>query len=100
MKIIKIDDKNYPKKLRDIKNPPEKLYVLGNENLLNNNCIAIVGSRKCSEYGIKYTKKFAKALAEENITIISGLALGIDGIAHESSKKLPRKNNSGNRLWL
>ena len=86
MKIIEKDDKYYPKRLLKIKNPPKKLYVEGNAELLNNISIAIVGPRSCSEYGIKYTKEFTKALAEQNVTIISGLALGIDSIAHETSK--------------
>lgn len=86
---IKIIDKNcsdYPKNLKDISNSPDKLYVLGNEKLLNNRSIAIVGSRKCSEYGVKYAKKFAKEISKEGITVVSGLALGIDSVAHEFSK--------------
>lgn len=86
MKIIKITDCEYPKRLLDIKNPPKELYVEGDEKLLNNKSIAIVGSRNCTEYGVKYTRKFAKELAEDNITIISGLAIGIDSIAHENAK--------------
>ena len=52
MKIIKITDSKYPKRLLDIKNPPKQLYVEGNDKLLNNHSIAIVGSRKCTSYGI------------------------------------------------
>lgn len=87
MKVIKITDKEYPKRLLNIKKPPEQLYVEGNEKLLNNNSLAIVGSRDCTEYGIKYTKKFTKEIADYNITIISGLAVGIDTIAHEIAKE-------------
>lgn len=86
---IKIIDKNcsdYPKNLKSISNSPDKLYVIGNEKLLNNRSIAIVGSRKCSEYGVKYAKKFAKEISKEGITVVSGLALGIDSVAHEFSK--------------
>lgn len=86
---IKIIDKNcsdYPKNLKSISNSPDKLYVIGNEKLLNNRSIAIVGSRKCSEYGVKYAKKFAKEISNEGITVVSGLALGIDSVAHEFSK--------------
>lgn len=83
MKIIKITDQEYPKRLLDIKNPPKRLYIEGNEKLLNNDSIAIVGSRNCTEYGVTQTKKFSKEIADCNITIISGLALGIDTIAHE-----------------
>ena len=62
MQIIKITDNEYPKRLLDIKNPPKKLYAEGNIELLNNKSISIVGARKCTEYGIKYTKKFAKEI--------------------------------------
>lgn len=86
MKIIKTTDSKYPKRLLEIKNPPEKLYVEGNEELLNNDSLAIVGSRNCTEYGIKYAKEFASKISRNNITIISGLAIGIDAVAHEASK--------------
>ncbi len=86
MKIIKITDSKYPKRLLDIKNPPKQLYVEGNDKLLNNHSIAIVGSRKCTSYGIKYAKEFASEISKNNITIVSGLAIGIDTIAHEFSK--------------
>lgn len=85
VKILKIDDKNYPEKLKNIENPPKKLYVLGNENILCTNGIAIVGSRCFTEYGKKYATKFSKELAEQNLTIISGMALGIDTFAHEGA---------------
>ena len=48
--------------------------------------LAIVGSRKCTSYGIKYAKKFASEISKNNITVVSGLAIGIDTIAHEFSK--------------
>ena len=54
--------------------------------MLNKNSIAIVGARKCSKYGAKYSAKFAKELARADICIISGLANGIDAIAHTYSK--------------
>lgn len=87
MRTIKIEDKDYPKRLLKIKNPPQRLYIEGNEELLNNKSLAIVGSRKCSEYGIKYAKEFTKEIAENNITIVSGLAIGIDTVAHEVAKE-------------
>ena len=86
MLILEITDNKYPKKLLNIKKPPPKLYVEGNVKLLSNVNIAIVGARNCSEYGIKYTKKFAKYISKAGVTIISGLANGIDSIAHEVSK--------------
>mgnify|MGYP004509106481 FL=1 len=84
MKIeeIIINSKEYPEKLKNIYNPPLKLYVLGNKQLLNQKSIAIVGARKATEYGKKMAYKFSKELAEMGINVISGLAKGIDAYAH------------------
>lgn len=69
-----------------IREYPQELYYRGNVNLLNSEkIIAIVGSRECSEYGRKYARLFARALAKEGVTIISGLAIGIDTAAHYGS---------------
>lgn len=91
IKIIEKEDESYPKQLLKIKQPPKKLYLLGDERLLQNPSLAIVGSRSCSEYGIKHTKEFAKKIAEAGITIISGLALGIDTVAHEAAQNCTGK---------
>lgn len=55
-KIIKINEKEYPKKLKKIYAPPQELYVLGNSEILNENSIAIVGCRNCSTYGANMAK--------------------------------------------
>lgn len=86
IKIIKKEDNLYPKKLLKIKDPPEQLYVLGDENLLNKKSIAIIGSRDCTLYGYEQAKKFAKELAKENICVVSGMAIGIDSAAHIGAK--------------
>lgn len=78
-------ERNYPKLLREISNPPAGIYVEGNEELLNTNCISIVGSRCCSEEGAKIAKKFAKELAKQEITVVSGMAKGIDSAAHQGA---------------
>ena len=80
-------DKKYPKALLQLKNPPQKIYAIGNIKLLQNKALAIVGTRKNTEYGKVCTRKFAKELSNAGITIVSGLALGIDSIAHRSSMK-------------
>lgn len=84
MKIqeITINDKDYPKNLKTIKNPPGKLYVMGNYKLLNSKGIAIVGSRNCTEEGIQNAKFFASNIAKSGFTVISGMAKGIDTAAH------------------
>lgn len=83
--IIKQSDNDYPEKLRKIKNPPKELWICGNKEILKKPIIAIVGSRKCSEYGRKYAREFARVLSKNGMCIISGLAIGIDTIVHESS---------------
>ncbi len=80
---IKYKDEEYPEKLRKIKNPPQTLYVVGDATLLNKQSIAIVGSRDASEYGKKYTALFSSSIANSNIAVVSGLALGIDTTAHK-----------------
>ena len=82
MKKINIEDTRYPKILRNIKNAPQQLYLEGNIKLLDTHGIAIIGSRKCSENGSKMAKRFAQELVSQNITIISGMANGIDTYAH------------------
>lgn len=80
-------DKVFPQSLKVLKDCPNQLYAIGNLELLNSNIIAVVGSRKCSEYGRNMAEKFTRYLAERNITIISGMALGIDSIAHKETIK-------------
>lgn len=80
---IKKQDEQYPARLKRIKNPPQKLYVIGNLKLLQNELIvAIVGSRNCSRYGQVQGFQFASELSKAGITIVSGMALGIDAVAH------------------
>lgn len=79
---ITIYDKEYPDKLRKIKNPPKQLYLKGNKELLNQNIISIIGSRNCSENGKKLARKFASELSNQGIVIASGMAKGIDSQGH------------------
>ena len=68
------NNKSYPKQFNFIKNKPKKIYAQGNIELLNKSCIAIVGSRKYSEYGLKMAKKFTKELVNNGFVIVSGMA--------------------------
>lgn len=79
---ITVEDNNYPEQLRKIENPPKQLYLEGNTKLLDTLGIAIIGSRTCTKYGEKFAKKFAKQLSIYGLTIISGMAIGIDSFAH------------------
>lgn len=85
MKIIKITDKDYPKLLKKIYDPPKQLYVMGDEKILNGFGIGIVGSRNASIYGKKITNSLSYGLAKKGINIISGMAIGIDGEAHKGA---------------
>ena len=87
MKILECEDKDFPKSLLKIKNSPKRLWVQGNAEILNKKAISIVGSRKCSEYGKKWCEKFTKDLLEYDLVIVSGMAIGIDKIAHETALK-------------
>lgn len=82
MKIIKIGDKDYPKKLLNIYDPPKKLYVIGNEKILKNFSIAVVGARRCTKYGEEIAKSLSYNLSKYKVNIVSGLAKGIDTFAH------------------
>ena len=79
---INIENKFYPQQLKNIYNPPTKIYVLGNKEILKQKGIAIVGARKATEYGKEVAFRFSKELSARGINIISGLALGIDTYAH------------------
>lgn len=83
--FICISDNNYPLELRFIDNAPYGLFYKGDLNVLNNRKVAIVGSRKCTNYGIQVTKMLTNELNSFNITIISGGAKGIDTAAHAQS---------------
>lgn len=83
--IITIFDEEYPLKLRNIYNPPKVLYLKGNIDLLNKPSIAIVGSRKATFYGKWVAEKISRELSKLGICIISGMALGIDAIAHKGA---------------
>lgn len=84
MKIKKIsfESELYPEQLRSIDEPPQLLYVLGNEKILNGKNLSIVGSRNASEYGKNIAKQFSKNISKYGINIVSGMAKGIDSIAH------------------
>lgn len=83
--IIDQSDKDYPYYLKQIADPPIVLFVIGNVKYLNQPMIAIVGARKCSEYGFECAKRLARELATFNICVTSGMALGIDEAAHKGA---------------
>ena len=82
IKVITIKEKIYPKLLKELYTPPPLLYYKGNFDLKNDFTLAVVGSRKYTNYGQQTTVNLVKDLVHNNITIVSGLALGIDSLAH------------------
>ena len=83
--LIHLQSKNYPTALAVLPDPPILLYVIGNPNVLPYPQIAIVGSRRASPFGLKQAQQFSQALTRAGLCITSGLALGIDGAAHQGA---------------
>lgn len=85
--ILKInrENENFPECLKNISDTPESIYIRGEILEQDKLAIAIVGSRKCTSYGRQLAYDFAYELAKNGITIVSGLALGIDGEAHKGA---------------
>jgi DNA processing protein len=80
---LSLESPRYPSLLLEINNPPKGIYVLG--KLPSVPSVAVVGSRRPTEYGRQVTYKLSSELASAGITIVSGLALGIDSIAHQAA---------------
>ncbi|MFA5946527.1 MAG: DNA-processing protein DprA [Patescibacteria group bacterium] len=83
IRLITKDDTEYPALLKTIYDPPFALFIQG--ELMREQCVSIVGSRNLSEYGKKTARTFAYGLAAHGVSIVSGLALGIDTIAHKGA---------------
>ena len=81
--LIAWDDADYPQALLSLPDAPVALFFMGRRELLNRPSIAIVGSRHATPQGVENARAFARALSGAGLTIVSGLALGIDGGAHE-----------------
>lgn len=86
IKRLSSTDQHYPKRLLELSDPPKQLFHIGDvARNLDGPTLAVVGSRKVTPYGRQVTEKLVKAAAAQGITIISGLALGVDGIAHQAA---------------
>jgi DNA processing protein len=100
--VITLADANYPQALLRIADPPTLLYVKGNDALLNKHAIAIVGSRNASAQGMLNADRFAQNLSDAGLTVVSGLALGIDTGAHtgaiQSAKAANKATNTGSSI--
>ena len=83
--ILYIDDPDYPELLRQISDPPFLLFCRGNHKLLKEASVSIVGTRKITPAGREATKKFAYDAAMDGCNVVSGLAVGVDGNAHQGA---------------
>ncbi|MBM4277834.1 MAG: DNA-protecting protein DprA [Deltaproteobacteria bacterium] len=82
VRLITLQDKDYPPRLRDIYDPPALLYLRGGLKEEDELAVSIVGSRKTTPYGRWITEKISKDLVNHGITIVSGMARGVDSMAH------------------
>jgi DNA processing protein len=86
-KLVTWEDKEYPARLRNISQPPPVIYIKGDYSPADEWAVAIVGTRKVTSYGKQVTEDIASFLASQGITVISGLARGVDAIAHRAALK-------------
>ncbi len=87
IKTLYLHDKIYPDFLKQIHKPPQKLFYIGDISLLGKTCISVVGTRKISEYGKYAAEKIIEELSIFDVVIVSGLAKGVDTVAHQSALK-------------
>lgn len=87
--IVTLADSAYPRTLLDTPDPPTVLYGRGNPALLDTPALAIVGSRNATPQGLRNAEAFAQLLAQRGLTIVSGLALGVDTAAHRGALSAP-----------
>lgn len=85
VKVFTIQDEEYPALLKQIPDSPYLIYMKGNLDCLKLPMVAVVGSRKLTEYGSRVTRVFARDLANNGICVVSGLAFGIDAAAHQGA---------------
>ena len=83
--LLTIQDEEYPRRLKNIYDPPPLLYVRGTVKREDDFAMAIVGSRRTSTYGRAITEKLSHDLAVHGMTIVSGMARGIDSVAHQGA---------------
>jgi DNA processing protein len=83
--LLPLTSANYPQHLRSLPDAPQLLYLRGTLMEADEQAVAIVGSRKCTSYGLRMANRLAAGLARAGFTVVSGLALGIDGSAHRGA---------------
>lgn len=84
---LTIEDSDYPRRLREIDQPPPVLYIRGSINVEDEWAVAVVGTRRVTPYGRQVANELAVFLAQNGITVVSGMARGVDAIAHQSAMR-------------
>lgn len=85
VQIVTLASEEYPEQLKDLYIPPIVLFCLGDVSLLETNCISVVGTRNMTRYGFDVTEKFCKSFVDAGLTVVSGLARGVDSTAHRTT---------------
>jgi len=80
--LVVLGEEGYPRLLEQIANPPHLLFVMGRENLNDPFPFSIVGTRRASAYGLRHTRAISRELTQAGVTVVSGMAVGIDAAAH------------------
>jgi DNA processing protein len=83
--VLTPEMETYPALFRELEEPPEAVFAVGRLELMETAMVAVVGTRKCTAYGRGAAQRIAGGLAEAGVTVVSGLALGIDGTAHQAA---------------
>lgn len=88
MRVVDVDSQVYPPLLLEVANHPDRLYVKGESKVLLEKMVAVVGSRKMSVKGEEVTRRVVKQLVDMEMVIVSGLARGVDSVAHRECLRL------------
>lgn len=88
MRVVDVDSQVYPPLLLEVTNHPDRLYVRGESKVLLEKMVAVVGSRKMSDKGEEVTKRVVKKLVDMEMVVVSGLARGVDSVAHAECLRL------------
>jgi DNA processing protein len=80
---------NYPLGLARLKDPPKRLYALGNAGVLDRQRVAVVGARRATSYSLSFARRLGRTLADAGACVVSGLAIGVDAAAHRGALEVP-----------
>ena len=100
VQVLTVDDPAYPSRLHEIYDPPFLLYVLGEMLRDDEPAITIVGTRRITAYGREVTHRFASELSRQGVNIVSGLARGVDAVAHQAALEAGGRTTSAQACGL